>query len=99
AARRQTSWAQARELAAIAELSRRRTDAETAGDPDYRILSAHDSVTEEVAAALTITGNAAATLVHLSERLTGPLADTAAALEAGRIDMARARVICDVTDD
>ncbi|CNF30279.1 protein of uncharacterised function DUF222 [Mycobacterium tuberculosis] len=99
AARRQTSWAQARELAAVAELSRRRTDAETAGDPDYRTLSAHDSVTEEIAAALTITGNAAATLVHLSERLTGPLADTAAALEAGRIDMARARVICDVTDD
>ncbi|WP_346040061.1 HNH endonuclease signature motif containing protein [Actinomadura chokoriensis] len=99
AARRQTSWAQARELAAVAELSRRRADAETAGDPDYRILSAHDSVTEEVAAALTITGNAAATLVHLSERLAGALADTAAALEAGRIDMSRARVICEVTDD
>ncbi|MEU5988446.1 DUF222 domain-containing protein [Spirillospora sp. NPDC047418] len=98
AARRQTSWAQARELAAIAELSRRRTDAETAGDPDYRILSAHESVTEEIAAALTITGNAAATLVHLSECLSGPLADTAAALETGRIDMARARVICDATD-
>jgi hypothetical protein len=98
AARRQTSWAQARELAAIAELSRRRTDAEDGGDPDYRILSARESVTEEVAAALTVTGNTAATLVHLAEQLTGPLARTGEALGVGRIDMAKARVICDVTD-
>lgn len=99
AARRQTSWAQARELAALAELSRRRTDAEDDGDPDYRILSAHESVTEEVAAALTVTGNTAATLVHLAERLTGPLSATGRALETGRIDMAKARVICDAADN
>ena len=98
AARRQTSWAQARELAAIAELSRRRTDAEDEGDPDYRILSARESVTEEVAAALTVTGNTAATLVHLAEQLTGPLARTGEALGVGRIDMAKTRVICDVTE-
>ncbi|WP_245667048.1 HNH endonuclease signature motif containing protein [Actinomadura latina] len=98
AARRQTSWAQARELAAIAELTRRRTTDEDSGDPDYRILSARESVTEEVAAALTVTGNTAATLVHLAEQLTGPLARTADALEAGHIDMGKARVICDVTD-
>ncbi|XRQ12226.1 DUF222 domain-containing protein [Actinomadura welshii] len=98
AARRQTSWAQARELAAIAELAQRRTTAEDADEPDHRILSARESVTEEVAAALTVTGNAAATLVHLAERLTGPLATTGDALGAGRIDMAKARVICDVTD-
>ena len=98
AARRQTSWAQARELAAIAELSRRRTDAEDEGDPDYRILSARESVTEEVAAALTVTGNTAAALVHLAEQLTGPLARTGEALGVGRIDMAKTRVICDVTE-
>ena len=98
AARRQTSWAQARELAAIAELTRRRTADEDAGDPDYRILSAHESVTEEVAAALTVTGNTAATLVHLAERLTGPLTETGTALEAGHLDLAKARVICDLTD-
>ncbi|WP_075020294.1 HNH endonuclease signature motif containing protein [Actinomadura madurae] len=86
-------------MAAIAELHRRRTAAEDVGDLDYRILSAQESVTEEVAAALTITSHSAATLVHLAERLTGPLAATGAALEAGRIDLARARVICDVTDD
>ncbi|MFA1545551.1 HNH endonuclease signature motif containing protein [Actinomadura chokoriensis] len=98
AARRQTSWAQARELAAIAELAQRRTQAEADGDPDYRILSARESVTEEVAAALTITSNASATLLHLAENLTGPLAATGAALEAGRIDLAKARVVCDLTD-
>lgn len=98
AARRQTSWAQARELAAIAELTRRRTAEEESGDPDYRILSARESVTEEVSAALTVTGNAAATLVHLAEQLTGPLARTGDALEAGRLDLAKARVICDVTE-
>jgi hypothetical protein len=98
AARRQTSWAQARELAAIAELTRRRTTDEESGDPDYRILSARESVTEEVSAALTVTGNAAATLVHLAEQLTGPLTRTGHALEAGRIDLAKARVIVDITD-
>ncbi|WP_083946448.1 DUF222 domain-containing protein [Actinomadura latina] len=99
AARRQTSWAQARELAAIAELSRRRSEAEADGDPDHRFLSAHESVTEEIAAALTVTGNAAATLVHLAERLTGPLAATGRALETGQIDMAKARVVCDAADN
>ncbi|MES9541635.1 DUF222 domain-containing protein [Actinomadura sp. NPDC000600] len=98
AARRHASWAQARELAAIAELHRRRTDAESDDQLDHRFLSAHESVIEEVAVALTVTGNAAATLVHLADRLTGPLAATGAALEAGRIDLAKARVICDTTD-
>ncbi|GAA0582439.1 HNH endonuclease signature motif containing protein [Actinomadura livida] len=98
AARRQTSWAQARELAAIAELTRRRTADEDSDDTDHRILSGRESVTEEVAAALTVTSNTAANLVHLAERLTGPLAETGEALGAGRLDMAKARVICDVTD-
>ncbi|WP_433477476.1 DUF222 domain-containing protein [Spirillospora sp. CA-142024] len=100
AARRQTSWAQARELAAIAELHQRRTraEAEADGDPDYRMLSAQEAVTEEVSAALSVTGNTAATLVHLAERLVGPLAATGAALEAGRIDLSKARAISDATE-
>ncbi|MFI0355906.1 DUF222 domain-containing protein [Actinomadura sp. 9N407] len=103
-ARRQTSWAQARELAAIAELYHRRRRAEdddqseNQGEHDPRVLSAHESVVEEVAAALTITGNAAGTLVHLADRLSTDLAGTGEALEAGRIDLPRARAICDVTD-
>ncbi|MDL4816184.1 HNH endonuclease signature motif containing protein [Actinomadura opuntiae] len=96
AARRQTSWAQARELAAIAELAGRRADGDS--EDDARVLSAHESVTDEVAAALTVTGNAAATLVHLAERLADELPATRQALEAGRIDLAKARVICDVTE-
>ncbi|MFB4295673.1 DUF222 domain-containing protein [Actinomadura sp. NTSP31] len=96
AARRQTSWAQARELAAIAELAGRRADGASEDDP--RVLSAHESVTDEVAAALAVTGNAAAALVHLAERLADGLPGTRQALEAGRIDLAKARVICDVTE-
>ncbi|MFG1856763.1 DUF222 domain-containing protein [Actinomadura geliboluensis] len=95
AARRQTSWAQARELAAIAELTRRRTADEEKEEPDVRVLSAHESVIEEVGATLTVTGNAAATLVDLAERLHTVLPGTRRALEAGRIDLARARVIAD----
>ncbi|MFC4050573.1 DUF222 domain-containing protein [Actinomadura syzygii] len=97
AARRQTSWAQARELAAIAELARRRGEDDPA--VGYRGLSAHEAVVEEVGAALTVTGNAAATLVHLAERLTGPLTETLGALEAGHIDLATARAISDGTEN
>ncbi|WP_242903415.1 HNH endonuclease signature motif containing protein [Actinomadura terrae] len=99
AARRQTSWAQSRELAAVAELARRRENAEASGDPDYRVLPAHESTVEEVAAALTLTSQAAATLLHLAEQLTGPLAATGRALEAGRIDLPKARIISDATDN
>ncbi|MEO3829022.1 DUF222 domain-containing protein [Actinomadura sp. B10D3] len=98
AARRQTSWAQARELAAVAELSRRRAADEAEGDPDYRILSGYESVVEEVAAALTVTGDAAATLVHLAGRLADDLPATREALETGRIDLSKTRVISDLTD-
>ncbi|WP_231404255.1 HNH endonuclease [Actinomadura viridis] len=98
AAHRQAAWAQSRELAAIAELSRRRAEEgeEDAGDP--RVLSSRESVTEEVASTLTVTGNAAATLVHLAERLAVDLPGTREALEAGRIDLPKARVICDLSE-
>ncbi|MFD0683367.1 HNH endonuclease signature motif containing protein [Actinomadura fibrosa] len=98
AARRQTAWAQARELAAIAELTRRRTRDERDDHPDYRVLSAHESVVEEVAAALTLTSESAATQVHLAERLHTDLPETRRALEAGLLDLPRARAISDLTD-
>lgn len=100
AARRQTSWAQARELDALAELYRRRVHdgGTTSDDPDYRTVSAHESVVDEVAAALTVTGNAAATLVDLADRLSRELPATRRALATGRIDLARVRVISDLTD-
>ncbi|MQY02632.1 HNH endonuclease signature motif containing protein [Actinomadura macrotermitis] len=98
AARRQASWAQAQELAAIAELAARRHAQDEHRDPDYRVLSARESLMEEVSVALAVTGNAAATLVHLAERLAHQLPETREALQAGRIDMAKARAISDATD-
>ncbi|MFD0856886.1 hypothetical protein ACFQ07_31930 [Actinomadura adrarensis] len=71
-ARRLTSWAQARELAAVAELHRRRIQAEEDGDPDYRILDAHESVCQEVSVALAITPNGAGELVALADSWTAP---------------------------
>jgi hypothetical protein len=105
AARRQTSWAQSRELAAIAELARRRTEDEERqqgpdGEPalDYRVLPAWEQVVDEIAAALRITKNAAAVQVHLAERLAKELPGTRRYLECGHIDLQRARVIVDLTD-
>ncbi|MQY07289.1 HNH endonuclease signature motif containing protein [Actinomadura macrotermitis] len=98
AARRQASWAQAQELAAIAELAARRQAQDERHDPDYRVLSARESLLEEVSVALAVTGNAAATLVHLAERLAHQLPGTREALQAGRIDLAKARAISDATD-
>ncbi|GAA2105800.1 HNH endonuclease signature motif containing protein [Actinomadura alba] len=96
AARRQTSWAQALELSAVAELSRRRHQGEhgpaAAGHWTSEI---HEIVTEEVSLAITVTGTAASALVVLAEQLAQQLPRTRAALEAGRIDLPRARVIAD----
>ncbi|MFD0851861.1 DUF222 domain-containing protein, partial [Actinomadura adrarensis] len=54
---------------------------------------------DEIAAALRITKNAAAVQVHLADRLTHELPRTRQYLERGRIDLQRARVIVDLTDD
>jgi hypothetical protein len=97
AAHRQAAWAQARELAAIAALADRR-DAEDDGDENPHILSAGEALIDEVAAALTVTGNTAAMFVRTATRLTRSLPATFAALATGHIDMAKARVICDITE-
>lgn len=62
------------------------------------MLSAGESLIEEIAAALTVTGNAAATLMHTACRLASVLPSTRAALEQGQIDLLKARVFCDATD-
>jgi hypothetical protein len=97
AARRQTAWAQARELAMIAELTARRA-IEDERPTGPRVLSAGESLIEEIATALTVTGNAAATLMHTARRLAHALPGTRTALEEGRIDLLKARVICDATE-
>src|SRR3954447_23524881 len=57
AARRQTSWTQALELAAVAELSRRRHDEESGlASRGMWTSQINEVVTEEVSLALTLTG-------------------------------------------
>jgi hypothetical protein len=91
AGRRLTSWAAAMELAATADLMRRRFAEEEAGDAGVA-----EHATDEVAAALTLTGRAADRVVTLALDLAR-LPATAAALAAGEIDLARAWVIADET--
>jgi hypothetical protein len=96
AARRQTSWTQALELAAVAELSRRRHDEESGlASRGMWTSQINEVVTEEVSLALTLTGTSAAALVCLAEQLAEDLPLARAALAAGHIDLARAKVIAD----
>ena len=85
AARRLSSWQAELELAVVAELDARRSG------PDGR---EGEHVTEEIAAALTLTGRSAGTLLELSRHLEC-LPQTQALLAAGVIDRARAGVIAD----
>ena len=127
--RRITSWAAARELAAVAELAGRRPgDIEDILDPE---VAAHlraggvaagagsgpqgppegtdrpagpglpelvsPFVPDELAPALTMTVRAAGLHLTLAADLVAKLPVTAAALEAGLIDIARARIIAEAT--
>jgi hypothetical protein len=94
--RRLTSWAQAGELAVIAELGRRRPSGA------YERLANGSSSTgeflvDEVEAAPTLTGNSAAYLVELALTLDERLPATLEALRAGLIDHAKAKVIAQGT--
>ena len=92
---RQSSWAQARGLAAVAELARRRpADRTPAAAPGQFPAELSEFIADEVAMALTLTQRAAETQLGLALDLAARPA-TAAALEAGRIDLPRARVILD----
>jgi hypothetical protein len=93
AARKLSSWQAAVELQAVAELDRRRVtaaaDSRAAAGPR---AAAHTS--EELAAALTLTGRAADILVGTAEGLTR-LPAVLAALAEGLIDRFRAVVFAD----
>ncbi|MGH3159394.1 MAG: DUF222 domain-containing protein [Streptosporangiaceae bacterium] len=84
--RRVTSWATARELAAAAELARRRPGDGLPG-------SGREYVADELAAALTLTVRAGGEVRDLAVQLDRVLPGTLAALAAGDIDLARAKVI------
>lgn len=86
--RRLHSWATAGELAAIAELDRRRTrEAEIVGDPGVA-----DHLGDELAMAMTLTGRSADALLDFARDLAR-LPGTRDALAAGLIDRAKAYVL------
>ena len=88
--RRMASWAAAGETAAVLALARRRAaQSEDAGTPH---LAEH--VSDELAAALTLTGRSADRLLSLALGLER-LPDVHAALERGQIDWAKACVFVD----
>jgi hypothetical protein len=88
--RRLTSWTAAGELAAVAELNRRRGDEVAAGADPH--LAEH--VGDELAVSLTLTMRGADQLLDFAARLDR-LPCTRAALAAGAIDRAKAYVIAD----
>ena len=88
--RRLTSWTAAGELAAAAELHRRRTTEVAAGADPH--LAEH--VGDELAVSLTLTTRGADQLLDFAVRLDR-LPCTRAALAAGQIDRAKAYVIAD----
>ena len=95
--RRLVSWAQARELAAVAALARRRPadgypPAAAPGEFPDRLS---EFIAPELAAALTLTGRAAEHQLGLALDLACR-PTTAAALESGEIDLPRARILLDL---
>jgi Domain of unknown function (DUF222) len=91
AARRLASRAQAVELAAVAELARRRF-AEDA-TPAVEAIRPRDYLNDEVAAALTLTPASADDLIRFATGLTGRLPGIFAALAAGDVDYLNARTL------
>jgi hypothetical protein len=90
-ARRLAAWATSMEYGAVAELSaRRKAQGERLGAWDSEV---GEWVTDEIAAALTLSGNAAAREVVIAEQLTETLPDTYRALTDGHIDADKAKVI------
>ena len=92
ASRRLASWQAAAELTAAAELdARRRRDAAVMKGAAGESSAVSERVAAELAAALTLTGRTADSLLGLARDLAR-LPAVMAALAAGRIDLAKARV-------
>jgi Domain of unknown function (DUF222) len=97
--RRVASWAQARELAAIAAMASRAAarNAKVGVDDDGRPAQVTAEATAEVSLALTMSHVGASWWTNLGVTLRWRLADTGAALTAGTIDVPRARLIAEAT--
>ncbi|HEY2490712.1 MAG TPA: DUF222 domain-containing protein [Streptosporangiaceae bacterium] len=92
---RQESWGQARKLAAVAELARRRPAEDTPpASPGQFPASLSEFTADEVGLALTLTRRSAVAQLDLALALIGR-PGTAALLEAGEIDLPKVRVIID----
>jgi hypothetical protein len=97
--RRLTSWAQAGELAAVAEMASRSAAADDkigVGDKG-RPARVSDDAAAQVSLALAMTRYGASWWTDLAVTLTWRLAATGEALAGGHIDLPRARLIIDAT--
>src|ERR1700761_5551293 len=96
--RRLESWCTAGLLAAAAELARRRPAERAAATPpgDFP-AQLSEFISDEIAAALTLSGRAATAYLDLALDLAIRLPRTARALREGVIDHLRARIIADAT--
>ncbi|MGH3398903.1 MAG: DUF222 domain-containing protein, partial [Streptosporangiaceae bacterium] len=99
ALRRVTSWAQAAELAVVAQIAARSAarDPHTGLGEDGRPAAVTRDAAAQAGLALTLSPGAAAWWADLALTLGWRLPATAAALSAGHIDLARARIIADAT--
>ncbi|MGH3301822.1 MAG: DUF222 domain-containing protein, partial [Streptosporangiaceae bacterium] len=92
--RRLASWAQAQELAAVAEIAARTAARRGRGDDDPWVVP---EAAAQVGLALTMSQPTAAEWTCLGTRLRRQLTGTAGALSAGQIDLTRARLIAEAT--
>jgi hypothetical protein len=99
ALRRVTSWAQAAELAVVAQIAARSAsrDPGTGLGEDGRPSAVTRDAAAQTGLALTLSPGAAAWWADLAVTLGWRLRATAAALAAGQIDLTRARIIADLT--
>ena len=97
--RRVASWAQARELAAVAQIAARAAarDEKIGTGPDGRPARIPVSAAAEIALELTMSQYGASAWSDLAVELEWRLAATGAALAAGVIDVPRARLIAEAT--
>ncbi len=96
--RRLESWSSAGTLAAAAELARRRpADRTPAAEPGAFPAQLSEFISDEIAAAMTVSGPAASVLLDLALDLATRLPATARALRDGTIDYPRARLIAEAT--
>ena len=99
AARQLASWAQAAELGAVAQITARAAaaDSKIGLTADGRPARVCRDALGQISLALMLTGHSATAWADLAVTLAWRLPETGAALAAGRVDLARARVIAEAT--